>query len=259
MKNIIVLSHRRSGTHLTIDSIINNFKDYQKHDYINIDSTKDGFEKQISTEKFDDKINKKIRVIKSHFLPNFEFYYKDEKDADYVENLFENSHVIYVYRNGLDVMVSLFEYMKAYDKEIAKMDFNDFIKTKNNFDPEISNLDRIDSWKHHIKSWQESRFADKILFVKFEDLISDFEETISTISKKIGAKPDEKIVDIRLKKSNNNILRPFYNLSKKIKGIKKTSVSARKGKIGGYKNYFNEENLKLFMEKNGEFMKKIGY
>ncbi len=259
MKNIIVLSHRRSGTHLTIDSIINNFKDYQKHDYINIDSTKDGFETQISTETFDYKINKKIRVIKSHFLPNFQFYYKNEKDVSYVENLFENSHIIYVYRNGLDVMVSLFEYIKAYDSKIAKMNFNDFLKTKNNFDPEISNLDRIDSWQHHIKSWQESRFADKILYVKFEDLISDFEGTIKIISQKTGVKPDERIVDIRLKKSNNNVLRPFYNLSKKIKGIKKTSVSARKGKVGGYKSYFSEESLNLFMEKNGDFMKKIGY
>lgn len=175
-KNIIVLSHRRSGTHLTIDSIANNFKEYGKSDFVSIEDTKYFFPIPISTAKFDAKITNKIRIIKSHYLPNFSFYYKNENDTNYVEKLFENSHIIYIYRNGLDVMVSLYEYIRAYDNEIGKMDFNEFLRTKNNFNPEISNLDRIDSWKHHIKAWQESKFADKILFVKFEDLIDDFEK-----------------------------------------------------------------------------------
>ncbi len=258
MKNIIVVSHRRSGTHLTIDSISNNFKAYKKADYVNIDQTNSRHNKKISIKKFDEKILKNIRIIKSHYLPSFDAYYKNTTDIDYVKQLFENSNIIYVYRNGLDVMVSLFEYMRAYDKNIDKLKFDEFLETKNNFDPQISNLDRIESWKYHVKAWKESEFANKIVFVKFEDLINNYTKTIFNISEQLNIKANEKIIDIRLKQSNN-LFRPFYTFAKKIKGIKKTSVSARKGRVGEHKVYFDNKTLKNFMDKNKDFLKLLGY
>jgi len=250
-KNIIVISHRRSGTHLTIDAIRNNFAEYKKHKFVTLNEDINNTEFQ--NYLFDAQIHP--RVIKTHFLPNFKLY--TDKSIE-IENYFINAHLIYVYRNGLDVMVSLYEYMRGYDADVQKMEFKEFIQTFNNFDNTNQDFNRIEFWQQHIKSWQNSEYAKNILYVKFEDFQNNYQGVIKTIAEKFELKLPENIVDIRLTKSKikNKKIKKLLNF---FKGVKTTSVSARKGTSGDFKNYFDEETLELFLNYNREFMNELDY
>lgn len=253
MKNIIVISHRRSGTHLTIDSIRNNFKDYKKHNFITLNE-------DIRNEDFKHKFFKLTDnnsvVIKTHFLPEFNIYNLDNETIIKLEKLFQNSHLIYVYRNGLDVMVSLYEYMKKFDENVLNSEFNDFIFTNNNFDETKQNYNRFEFWKEHIKSWQNSVYKN-IYWIKYEDYIKNYENSLTDVSKALNIRKNEKLVDIRLQNISHKTV--FNKIVNRLKGIQKTSVSARKGRIGDYKSYFSDESLKAFQDENKTFMKEIGY
>lgn len=254
-KNIIVISHRRSGTHLTIDSIRNNIKEFKSSNFLNLN---EDTLKEEQLESFITKANTEVNVIKTHFLSDFSLYTNNESQIKKLIDLFSNSHLIYVYRNGLDVMVSLYEYMKKYDEIVAKMEFDDFIKTNNHFDNTKETYSRSEFWKYHISYWKNSQLNEKLLNLKYEDFISDYSNTLKTICNNFELKINDKIIDIRLSQSNskNTII---SKVVKKLKGISKTTVSGRKGVIGDYKNYFSEESLNEFRAKHNDFLKELGY
>ncbi len=254
-KNIIIISHRRSGTHLTIDSIRNNFPDYKDSKLIVLENLTKNNREQIDFVK---NFHQRTMIVKTHFLPDLKLYTKDEKLLHSLEELFNNSHLIYVYRNGLDVMVSLYEYIKKFDDQVREMKFDEFLKTGNNFDPGTERLNRMQFWRHHIESWQNSRFADRILWVRYEDLNLEYEQTLHTIATHFGLQIARNIKDIRLQsyKTHNRRLRKLLNL---LRGIKTTSVSARKGTVGDYKNYFSTQSLQKFIELNKDLLLRLGY
>lgn len=258
-KHIIVLSHRRSGTHLTIDSIYNNFKELRKKPYINLDKTRYYIKAPVDLDVFKKQLGEKPRIIKSHYLPDFSNYYKTQEEIDWVDQLFSNSHLIYVYRNGLDVMVSLYEYLRSFNPGYKNISFSDFLMSKNHFEPRINQLNRIEYWAYHIKHWQESKYKNQILFLKYEDIIKNYQEHIGIIGKHIHLLPGKNFKDIRIKKKSPSLLRAFITFYKRLRGIRKTSVSARKGKIGDNKNYFSEKDRELFYSYNKEIMKRLNY
>lgn len=254
-ENIIIISHRRSGTHLTIDSIRNNIINYKERDYLVLNE-------KISNEEYKkhflSELKKKSNVIKTHFLPDFSLYNFDNEMNEQLNTLFDNSNLIYVYRNGLDVMVSLFEYMKKYDSDVQNISFNEFLNTYNNFDNTTEKFTRTNFWKYHIQEWQNSKYKDRIMWIKYEDLITNYDDTILKICQNFRLTKTDKLIDIRLQQNNpnNRILRKIKN---KLSGIQKTSVSARKGVIGDYKNYFSDSTLNNFLAENSNFLKELGY
>ncbi len=155
-------------------------------------------------------------------------------------------------------MVSLYEYMKKFDEKIRQMSFDEFLWTGNNFDPGTEGLNRMQFWRHHIESWQNSRFADRILWVRYEDLNLEYENSLHTIANHLGIQMAKNIKDIRLQsyKTRNRRIRKLLNL---LRGVKTTSVSARKGTVGDYKNYFSEQSLRAFLEQNGQLLSRLGY
>ena len=255
VKNIIVISHQRSGTHLTIDTIRNNFPLYKKKNYVVLNRK---FEKDNEQIQFLKNFKEKTTVVKTHFLPNFETYTNNNLHKQKLNDLFNNSHLIYVYRNGLDVMVSLYLYMQKYDNKVKNISFEKFLQTENNFDDTKEKYSRIQFWGHHIKTWKESQFAKNILWIKYEDLNNNYEETITKIAEHFNIEQSKKHIDIRLKsyRTKNRRVRKLINFFKK---IKTTSVSARKGGTGDYKNYFNEKTIKLFINENKEIFNNLNY
>ena len=258
--NIIVISHRRSGTHLTIDSIVNNFSVFKNIDFITLEQFLNSNE-----ASFFEKIKSNNNIIKTHILPDFSLYNINEKNAERLTDFFKNSLKIYVYRNSLDVMVSLFHYMQNYKPEFKHIKFSDFIKTFHDFEKTPNKFNRIDFWSHHIKSWQKSAYSDNILFVKYEDWISDYSLTLNKISDFINIKSDDKINDIRIKNTvDSRFLNKYWfslkkNFNKIFKKQKITSVSHRKGKINDYVNYFTEKDYRNISQDVWQLMKQLKY
>ena len=71
------------------------------------------------------------------------------------KNLVESSKIIYIHRDGRDVLTSLYFYAKKYRSEITEMSFSDFIRMDNDFDGDTyqKSLNRIEYWKFHVSNW----------------------------------------------------------------------------------------------------------
>ncbi len=269
-KNIVVISHRRSGTHLTMDSIRNNFPSYRiesrSHKFMTLDFITNHYkEAMISLDEFKKNIWDSPHIFFTHTSADVNrFYDNDPQKMAFINKLFDNSKLIYVHRDGRDVMTSLFYYGKKFMPEIADLSFSEFIRMKNNFDfsTYAGTLNRVEYWKYHVESWLNN---NDVLHLCFEDYKSDFEGTINKIANFIEVSPPKKITTMTRKappkylSSNKlyNRLNAIYlhRIAKK----KYQPYFFRKGKSGDHKNHFNEKDYEFFFGITGELMKKLGH
>jgi hypothetical protein len=256
--NVIIISFRRSGTHLTIDSIINNFS-YFDREYVTIDQLcKKNLTAQ-EKEKIKQKISKGNNVIKSHFLPEFNRYCHDPEMYEFVKTTFNEAKKIYVIRHGLDVMVSLYHYIKKFKPKVSEISFRDFLNYTA-WPPEAENQPLMSFWAKHLDQWEKTLKNNESLFIQYEDLLNNYHSVINQISQFIGIDTNKHIKDLRLK-NVSPIKKKILNLLNLL-GIYKyglTSVSYRKGVAGDYKNYFDEEMVNSIPFSVQEKLKQYNY
>jgi len=263
-KNIIIASHRRSGTHLTIDSILNNFPIFNNNeDYIveTLDHlTSHDLKNKMKSEDLKKLMHGKSSLLKTHSTAYIkDFFAGGRVDQKYIENIFDDAKVIYVFRDGRDVLVSLYNYMKSFDKETRGASFHEFIRMVNNFDNDgyEGDVNRVEYWSYHVEGWLNN---NDCLFLKFDEIKNDYEKTLCKISEFIGVPLNDNIVDIRRSgvEANANY---FGRVKEKIKKIvssnKITSVNFRKGVVGGWKEYFDDNDEAFFEEMSGVLKDRI--
>lgn len=83
--------------------------------------------------------------------------------------------VIYLVRNPVDVMISYYNFMLDHG---YKKDFDTFIRTKRY---------GVRAWKAHVASWNYGRIdAQRIHFVRYEDLKADTSSVVKELMENIG-------------------------------------------------------------------------
>ena len=105
-KNVIIVSARRSGTHLLTDLVVNNFG-YKSINYNYLDYYKFTDEMPI----FKSLMNKGNRVTWTH-AHDFKDYLKynhSKEDNGELNKFFSESKIIFVYRDIRDIITSLYQ------------------------------------------------------------------------------------------------------------------------------------------------------
>lgn len=172
------------------------------------------------------------RIIKSHSVNNH--YPK----------------VIYLVRDGRDAMVSYYYFQKELDKFDGT--FREFYFTKR--DREVG------TWSEHIfKAFDyKKKYPDKILFIKYEDLKKDEVNTFKKVIDFLGYDIDDDQLSFSLKSTT------FKNL-KKMQGDNGVEIEGkkvnffRKGTIGNWKEYFDDEIEKDFYENSKKCLETFDY
>ena len=184
MNTILVSSHRRSGTHFLIDSLRKNISDaeFPNHRHLpadfNLGSLYSKSEKVYSV--FTKLINTgKPVIIKSHLLPE-ECHLASPRDKheELIKEIFIRSKKMYIARDGKDVLMSLYKYLKPV------CSFSEFIRESNDhIIKELRSAQEFDSnrvayWSYHINQW---RLEETVKQIHFSDLMNNFKPTMSDI------------------------------------------------------------------------------
>ncbi len=99
--------------------------------------------------------------------------------------------VVYLIRNPFDVMVSYYNFMRNFG---YRKNFETFVKDKRY---------GIYAWKKHINSWHHNRpEAQRIHFIKYEDLLKNPKTEIKNLYYNIGMDLSSEIIDKALSCSN---------------------------------------------------------
>lgn len=256
-KTIVIATHRRSGTHWTIDALRNNSSDINNK-FLTLEQTEPSHHQPIPLDNFQTELESLSGrvLLKVHDLPSA-LYWKTMHEREFALAMIQGSPTIYVHRDGRDVMVSLYHYMKSFREDFADLSFSDFLRMDNELDGKPT-MSRPAYWAHHVETWLKH---PKTISVAYESLENDYETTVQRLADflKIQLNNDLQTVDIHQPNQNQPLANRILN---KI-GLKRrkvsTAVSPRKGKSGDWRNHFSNDDLVYFMSEVGDVMWQLGY
>ena len=221
MKNIIIFSFPRSGTHFLMNAISANFNYYSnrrmklpKTDHIG--KITEFFHGQCPTN----------RIFKSH-MQSYSF-------VNLWSSCLNDYHIFYVLRDGKDAITSLYRFDSSRDNQIKKRTVGDFMRgnASNNKNNTISKIvydiaikkptTVLDMWQFNVTSWIGN---PNIFYVFYEDLINKFDDVVRAIGKYIDMEPPERIIK---PSKTDNVIMPGPGI------------------IGNYKNHFLDEDVLYF-------------
>ncbi|XP_077980622.1 sulfotransferase 1B1-like [Glandiceps talaboti] len=165
--------------------------------------------------------------------------------------------VIYIARNAKDVAVSCYHHQRSLAKAYGKAfkTYECFSELLTDFiDAKIPAIVYDNSyWHDHVLSWWTRRNDENILFLKYEDLIQNVNDGIKSIAKFLGKTLDEETVKTIANhvsfdnmKTNPRTLRSFYCTQALKLDPTKESPFVRRGKVGGWKDYFSVDDNATF-------------
>ena len=236
--HVVVISHERSGTHITIDAVRNNFIPYKERYYINVDNMIKGNGESLSASGCKQKLQSGPVVIKTHTLSNHQLFFHSNPEAiEIVGALIEGAKCIYVYRDGRDVLSSFYTFLASQYPDVRRLSLSEFLSTTNlPCDPPIRafvGMNPVDYWRDHVEGWLGS---SRVLTLSFESFFSDYEGCVSRISDFIGVPARSPCRNV-LRSSKTRLLaslEPLYKLYlRKVRNLDLTSVYFNKGRIGG--------------------------
>ena len=265
-RHVCVVSHRRSGTHLLIDSLINNFLGFEPA-YVNLDHLTERQGRKLSPAELRSQLERPC-ILKTHSHADLESFFDQECQVlDVIKAALGESSILYIHRDGRDVMVSLFFYMRNFDAAAQEMDFTTFLKGNNTFDTDScsSEMSRIDYWKYHVEGWMN---RPEIHALSYEALLQEYDKTIAALAPIVGRPHRTPIVDIKRSRSKadgdtslpRKIADKAYRMAARaVYGIHYTSIDFRSGHIGDYRSAFSPADLALFNASAGDLLERLGY
>lgn len=163
------------------------------------------------------------RIIKTHDL------YKDFPKGT-------KGKFIYMYRNGMDVAVSLYHQHKNYNKYDLK------------FDKYIKGFLKKRAWFKHVKTWLNNKTKLPILYVRYEDLLKNKHAEIYRIIDFCRLNPSEETIERAVKYSSFDFMKQHENKFGEQPPEQKKVYNQfiRKGEIGEGEKEFSQEQKEEF-------------
>lgn len=152
---------------------------------------------------------------------------------------FKHDKSIYIYRDGRAALRSYASYHAKYSSsDLSEKDALDLLLCTEGFGGAFA--EHVGPWDKHKSAWMEHP-GDKILFLKFEDMVSDFRRAILDISEFLGIAPLR--TDVISFNLLNSINADFF----------------RKGQKKSWEDILDRGRHALFWIMNYETMYALGY
>ena len=155
--------------------------------------------------------------------------------------------VIYLVRDGRDVMVSYYDYETKHQRFDGS--FRDFL---------LSSQLPYGLWADHVQSWLNAREGIDLLVVRYEDLLQDAQHELERMTRFVGidSTPDtlERAVRLsafdQMQKIEQTRGRPYGD---------KTYQFVRRGTTGQWSSAFDEESKAVFKSHANSLLLELGY
>jgi hypothetical protein len=193
-------------------------------------------------------------------VPNIFFthdnYVKDYSETGDSKDVYRGKKVVLLARHPADTAVSQFfqwrnrmrpakRWLNRYPADLDRMSLFDFVTSQQGGVPGI--IDFLNGWRGNMHK------IDRFLMVKYEEMRADPEGVLARIVRFIGEEPDPAAVRKAVEFASFENLRQFEEQSarrwfgsRRLKPADRDnpdSYKVRRGKVGGYRDYFDDRQV----------------
>jgi sulfotransferase family protein len=251
---VVVVSHMRAGTHLTLDLLRRNAPALAPR-YRNLDELVRGHQDHISLAGFRARLagERGIPVLKSHATPGLEEFAADPEVHAYASDLLARSRIVYVLRDGRDVLVSLYHFTRSFDREARRQSFAEFLRSEDRYFrhcPEMAGLDRVSTWRRHVELWLA---RPGVCLVSYRELVREPEAALRRLGGQLGLAVAEPFDTVALPRRDlvSRLVRRVLQLADPRHAS--TAILPGPGRLGDGARWFTAEDEAFFAARAGAF------
>ncbi len=254
---VVIATHRRSGNQWAIDALRQNSPDINDS-YMALEQIEASHDAAIPLGTFRRQLlNHEGKVlINVHDLPAAN-YWRGLDERLFVRTILRNSPTIYVHRDGRDVMVSLYYYMRSISETVRNQSFSRFLRGESVLEGVNTGRSRPGYWAHHVQEWLQK---DKLLAISYDDLEENYEVTVSEMADFLEVELDHTLQPLTTPGPRDRapVLESVMNrLGLRNRGTQKGGP--RLGLSGEWRNVFDRRDVDFFMQEAGDTMRRLGY
>lgn len=252
MAPVLVASHPRSGTHLTIDLLRRQFASCRAgilpgqsfHDlYLTMEAFQRDHHRPVTRAGAERILGRARRpTLKTHLLPTLDSIPPEHRD--FVAGLVARATKIYCVRDGRAVMCS-YRIFKRADGDVA---IGEFIRQR------VDGESRVARWARHVRTWTAE---PGVLVVPYEHLIEHSREQLARIAEHLDEQPQwrQPILPRRLRSRTEGRIARLLG-----RGGSTTIVGRPRGAAPRrWQELFDEADREFFHQEAGDLLTQLGY
>lgn len=255
---VVIATHRRSGTQGVIDALRRNSPDINES-YMSLEQLETNHDASIPLANFRRQLlNLEGQVlINVHDLPSAEDW-KGLDERLFVRTILHNSPTIYVHRDGRDVLVSLYYYMKSISETVRNQSFSRFLRGEAALPGTESSMSRPAYWAHHVNSWLAK---DNLKSIAYSDLETNYDVTLRRMAAFLNVTLNSRLQPVTAfgQGDSESMLDSVLG---KLGGWQRRSAQSdhpRIGKSGDWRRLFDRQDRDFFMREAGGTLRRLGY
>jgi hypothetical protein len=181
---VVLATHRRSGTHLSIDLLRRHFPACRSRKrwfegldslYLNLDAMAPP--RNLPPEHALERLLRARRpIVKTHASPCFDGW--DAESRDFALGIVARSDVIAVHRDVRDVLASFHHYERSYAPE-QRTSLSEFIGQKD------GGVSRPRAWANQVRAWRDAG----AMSIAYEEIIGDPAAALERLATALGMAP----------------------------------------------------------------------
>ncbi len=254
---VVIATHRRSGNQWAIDALRRNSPDINDS-YMGLEQIEAGHDAAMPLGSFRRQLlNLEGKVlINVHDLPAADSWTGLDERL-FARTILRNSPTIYVHRDGRDVMVSLYYYMRSISETVRNQPFSRFLRGESSLAGLNTGMSRPGYWAHHVQTWLKE---DALLAISYDDLEANYEATLRKMADFLNVQLNPALQP--LTRAGPQDKAPALERVRNRLGIRRRGAQTsgpRLGMSGEWRNVFDKGDLDFFMREAGDTMRQTGY
>jgi hypothetical protein len=254
---VVVASHPRSGTHLLLDLLRRQFPACRSWKwpgerldrlYCNIDELagRDGILDERTAHRILSRTERPL--VKTHAFPGFRTGFLDrhtgEIDASWLEWIQDRATLLYVYRDGRDVLCSYQLFRQSFDPQ-AQTTIGKFLRQNDN------GHNRVRRWADHVRSWMNQPEAEAI---RFEAVLTDPAAVLHRLGEILDQDPE--MQEPLLPEPFDSIWESRWA---RLTGVRPESTAIINGASKDWETSFTPDDRSFFHDQAGDLLLELGY
>lgn len=255
---VVIATHRRSGNQWAIDALRHNSPDINDS-FMALDQIEKDHGASIPLAKFRRQLlNLDGQVlINVHDLPSADNW-KSLDERLFVRTILHNSPTIYVHRDGRDVLLSLYYYMKSFSETVRNQSFSRFLRGESALAAADSGMSRPAYWAFHVNAWLA---RENVLSLAYHDLETNYDATVQRMAGFLGVKLNARLQPVNTlgRRQSENVLDSVLGRLGVAQRLSARGQYRRNGRSGEWRRVFDKQDRAFFIKEAGETLRQLNY